>query len=239
MKILLLADIHSNWPALRAINETFDACLFAGDLVDYATDPVPCVDWIRSNATASVRGNHDHAVAQRIPVRKRTGLSRLAAKARPLHWDLLGQSHLRFLSRIPVTRRLELDGRTFYMVHATPRDPFDEYLKEDADGWRQRLEEINADFVCVGHSHMQFCLDLGETKVINPGSVGQPRDGDPRAAYCVIENGEVHLRRVEYDISETIDQMRSCGVNGDALELAEHFLRTGGRMLPDTGADSD
>ncbi len=238
MKILVLSDIHSNWPALKAIDESFDACLFAGDLVDYATDPIPCIDWIRKNATASVRGNHDHAVAQRVPVRKRTGLSRLAAKARPVHWELLSNDYLRFLGRIPVTRRLELDGQTFYMVHATPRDPFDEYLKQDEDGWRQRLEGIDADFVCVGHSHAQFCLDLGDKKVINPGSVGQPRDGDPRAAYCVIENGEIQMRRAEYDVSETIDQMRACGVNGDALELAEHFLRTGGRLLPEiSGSD--
>ena len=233
MKILVLSDIHSNWPALQAIDESFDACLFAGDLVDYATDPIPCIDWIRRNATASVRGNHDHAIAQRVPVRKRTGLSRLAAKARPVHWEVLSNDHLRFLGRIPVTRRLELDGQTFYMVHATPRDPFDEYLKQDVDGWRQRLEEIEADFVCVGHSHTQFCLDLGDKKVLNPGSVGQPRDGDSRAAYCVIENGKVEMRRVEYDISETIDQMRACGVNGDTIELAEHFLRTGGRLLPE------
>jgi putative phosphoesterase len=239
MKILVLSDIHSNWAALRAIDESFDACLFAGDLVDYATDPLPCIDWVRRNATASVRGNHDHAVAQRIPVRKRTGLSRLAAEARPVHWDVLSNDQLRFLGRIPVTRRLELDGLKFYMVHATPRDPFDEYLKQDQEGWRQRLEDVDADFVCVGHSHTQFCLDLGDSKVINPGSVGQPRDGDPRAAYCMIEDGKVQMRRVEYDISETIGQMRSSGVNGNALELAEHFLRTGGRLLPGTDTASE
>ncbi|HEX4072934.1 MAG TPA: metallophosphoesterase family protein, partial [Planctomycetaceae bacterium] len=64
MKILLLADIHSNWPALAAINETYDACLFLGDLVEYATDPIPCIDWVHARATAAIRGNHDHAVAQ-------------------------------------------------------------------------------------------------------------------------------------------------------------------------------
>lgn len=231
MKILLLADIHSNWPALKAIDETFDACLFLGDLVDYGTDPVPCIEWVRENAIAGIRGNHDHAVAQRIPVRKLTGLSRLAGATRPMHWDVLDSSHLKFLARLPVTRRLELDGKIFFLVHATPRDPFDEYLKEDPDGWRERLESIDADYVCVGHSHMPFCVDLGRTKVINPGSVGQPRDGDSRAAYCVIEDGEVHFRRVEYDINETIDHMKQSGVDGSTLEMAEHFLRTGGRMI--------
>ena len=69
MKILLLADIHANWPALAAIDESFDACLFMGDVVDYAADPVPCVEWLRKYATAWVRGNHDHSVAQRVLVR--------------------------------------------------------------------------------------------------------------------------------------------------------------------------
>ncbi|MDA0281943.1 MAG: metallophosphoesterase family protein, partial [Planctomycetota bacterium] len=126
MKILLLADIHSNWPALQAIDESFDACLFAGDLVDYATDPVPCIEWVSRNVHAAIRGNHDHAVAQRIPVKKKTGLSRLAGLARPIHWEKLSSSQLKFLGRLPVTRRVELDGKVFYLVHATPRDPFDE-----------------------------------------------------------------------------------------------------------------
>jgi putative phosphoesterase len=234
MKILLISDIHSNWPALRAIdesNESFDACLFLGDLVDYGTDPVPCIEWVRENAIAGIRGNHDHAVAQRIPVRKHTGLSRLAGATRPMHWDVLDSSHLKFLARLPVTRRLELNDKIFFLVHATPRDPFDEYLKEDPEGWRERLEAVEADYVCVGHSHIPFCLDLGRTKVINPGSVGQPRDGDCRAAYCVIDNDDVQFRRIEYDISETVDHLRESGVDRSTLEMAEHFLRTGGRML--------
>ncbi|MDA0587368.1 MAG: metallophosphoesterase family protein [Planctomycetota bacterium] len=232
MKILLLADIHSNWPALRAIDETFDVCLFVGDLVDYGTDPVPCIEWALKNVSSGVRGNHDHAVAQRIPVRKKTGLSQLAGATRPRHWEILQPEHLKYLARLPVTRRVVLEDKTYYLVHATPRDPFDEYLKNDLEGWQERLQGIQADFVCVGHSHIPFVIDLGGTTVINPGSVGQPRDGDPRAAYCVIEDGQVSLRRVEYDIDETVEHMRASGVPASILELGEHFLRTGGRILP-------
>jgi diadenosine tetraphosphatase ApaH/serine/threonine PP2A family protein phosphatase len=134
--------------------------------------------------------------------------------------------------RLPVTRRVELDGKIFYLVHATPRDPFDEYLKDDSDGWKARLQGIEADYVIVGHSHTQFCVEVGDTKVINPGSVGQPRDGDPRAAYCVIEDGEVSFRRVEYDVAAAVQNMSENGIEGSVLELAEHFMKTGGRMLP-------
>jgi putative phosphoesterase len=232
MKILILADIHSNWPALAAINETFDACFFLGDAVDYATDPIPCIDWLREHATAAVRGNHDHAVAQRIPAKDGTGFRGLAAATRPIHWRVLTASRVKYLARLPLTRRIALDGKTFYLVHGTPRDPLDEYLVGDPDTWQVRLANIEADFVCVGHTHLPFHLELGRIQVVNPGSVGQPRDGDPRCAYAVIEDGRVTLRRVEYDIDATLRQMQAAGVHGEMLEVTENVLRSGGRVDP-------
>ena len=230
MRILVLADIHSNWPALFAVQEPFDACLFVGDLVDYGTDPVPCINWIKKHSAVSVRGNHDHAVAQRIPVKKTTGLHRLAAATRPLHWKLLNGLHMKYLTRMPVTRKVTLDDKHFYLVHATPRDPFDEYLREDKAAWESRLKGIDADFVLVGHTHVPFALQLDGRMVINPGSIGQPRDGDPRAAYAIIENGKVELRRVKYDIDATLKHMRDSGVDSDTLDLAEMVLRSGGQF---------
>jgi putative phosphoesterase len=230
MKILVLADIHANWPALSAIRETFDACLFLGDLVDYGSNPVPCIEWTRTHATAAVRGNHDHAVAQRIVARGGSGFRQLAAATRPLQWDVLAPSHLKYLARLPVTRHLRLDSIRFALVHATPRDPMDEYLVDDPAGWQARIEGLDADILCVGHSHVQFHLDFGGVQVLNPGSVGQPRDGDPRCAYAVIEDGKIALRRVEYDIDATIAHLRQSGVNGAVLEMAESALRTGGRL---------
>ncbi|MCX7421468.1 MAG: metallophosphoesterase family protein [Planctomycetia bacterium] len=230
MRILVIADIHANWPALSAIQEPFDVCLFVGDLVDYATQPGPCVDWVRKNASITVRGNHDHAVAQRIPVKKENGLHRLAAATRPLHWQLLNPLQMKFLTRLPVTRRVTLDEKRFYLVHATPRDPFDEYLRDDKEAWSQRLNGIEADFVLVGHTHLPFCLELENTTVINPGSVGQPRDGDPRCSYAIIENGRVELRRVEYDIDATLKHMWQSGVDQETLALAEVVLKNGGHV---------
>ncbi len=232
MKILLLADIHSNWPALAAIKETYDVCLFLGDLVDYATDPLPCIDWVRAHATAAVRGNHDHAVAQRIPAKHGSGLRGLAAATRPIHWRMLTPPRVKYLARLPLTKRIVVDEQPFYLVHGTPRDPLDEYLLQDPEAWRLRVESINADFVCVGHTHIPFHIDLGKMQVVNPGSVGQPRDGDPRCAYAVIENGQVSLRRVAYDIDATLRQMSTAGVDAAAVEIAESVLKTGGRVEP-------
>ena len=231
MKILVLADIHANWTALSAIiHETFDACLFIGDLVEYGVEPIPCIDWVRQHATAAIRGNHDHSVAQRVAPPAGSGFRKLAGETRQQHWSILSPSHLKYLSRLPVTESITLDGIRFHLVHATPRDPMDEYLADEPNLWRTRLAGISADIVCVGHTHIQFHRDLGDCQILNPGSVGQPRDGDPRAAYAIINNGHVELKRVEYDIDDTVSKLHAAGLSSDCLELAEAVLRSGGKL---------
>lgn len=233
MRCLILGDIHANWIALEAIatvEDAFDFCLFTGDLVDYGTDPLPCIDWVRRNARAAVRGNHDHAVAQRVPATGTTGFRRLAAATRPLHWELLDSSRMKFLGRLPVTTHFRVNQLSIQLVHATPRDPLDEYLHADPHGWRQRLVGSTADIVCVGHSHIPFHLELDGIQVLNPGSVGQPRDGDPRAAYAVLEDQQISLRRVEYDIDAAVAQIRSTSLPGWVADLNEAVWRTGGQL---------
>jgi putative phosphoesterase len=230
MRILVLADIHSNWAALSAIQEDFDACLVVGDIVDYGTDPVPCIDWTQRHATAAVRGNHDHAVAQRVMPRGGKGFRRLAAATRPMHWDWIDRFRMKFLARLPLTQRVILDRLSLYLVHGSPRDPLDEYLPIDREMWRSRIEGIDANFICVGHTHVPMDLEIDERRVINPGSVGQPRDGDPRASYVLIDNGNVSFRRVAYDLDAAIRQMRQAGLPEWAVELNEAVLRSGGRV---------
>ena len=230
MRILVLADIHANWPALSAIHETFDQCLVLGDLVEYGAQPIECIDWVRQHATYVIRGNHDHSVGQRVPPPSGSGLRGLAAATRLQHWNLLTPSHLKYLSRLPVSQTVELGRQRFHLVHATPRDPMDEYLATDKTTWTSRLAGIDADFVCVGHTHLQFHLDLDRLQLINPGSVGQPRDGDPRAAYAIIEDGQVELKRVEYDIDQSVAALRNLGLSDELFHQAESLLRTGGQF---------
>ena len=230
MRILVLADIHSNWEALAAIDESFDACLVIGDIVDYGPNPAPCIDWVRRNADTSVRGNHDHAIAQRVIGRGSSGYRRLAAAVRPYHWEVLDPFDLKYLGRLPVMQHIRLGDLRLLLVHATPRDPLDEYLTDDAEQWRQRLEGIEADIVCVGHTHVPFCLSLGDTRVLNPGSVGQPRDGNPHASYAIVEDGTVSLHRVEYDIEASVRQMQSTGLAEWTARLYGELLRRGGQL---------
>lgn len=233
MRILLIADIHSNWPALRAIQEPFDACLFVGDLVDYGPDPVPCIDWVRQNVHTSVRGNHDHAVAQRILPKGNTGFRKLAVATRPLHWNLIDPARNKFLARLPITARVQIDGYRFQLLHATPRDPMDEYLGPDPAAWEARVQGIEADFLCVGHTHVPYEIQVGDLRVVNPGSVGQSRDGDPRASYAIIEDGQVQFKKVAYDIDETLRLLKKQDVAPWAIELSAAVLQTGGRVSPE------
>ena len=204
MRILVVSDIHANWPALAAIDEPHDVCLCLGDLVDYGPDPALCVRWAMKHVTHGIRGNHDHGVAQGIPVVGGSGYRYLTSVTRPLMWEALGPDERRYLLRLPLTCRTTIEGKSFLLVHGTPRDPLDEYVMKDPEVWAKRLENVEADIVCVGHTHMQFNLRIGDTVVVNPGSVGQPRDGDPRAAYAIIEGNRVELKRVAYPIAETV-----------------------------------
>lgn len=227
MRILIVSDIHSNWPALRAIDEAYDVCVCLGDLVDYGLEPAACIDWVRQRAQHWVRGNHDHGVAQNVVVTAKRGFKYLTSVTRTLTRERLGADDLRWLGRLPVTRTLTLDGLRILLVHATPRDPLDEYAPGEMDVWSRRLDRVEADVVCVGHTHQPFVLDIGNQRVVNPGSVGLPRDGDPRGSYAVLENRQVTLKRFEYPVEETIKVIADSTLPDQAKEMLAQVYRSG------------
>jgi putative phosphoesterase len=235
MRILLLADIHANWAALQAIQEPFDVCFVLGDLVDYGLEPTPCIQWVREHATHAVRGNHDHGVAQFVKVHGKNGFKYLTGVTRQLTQERISNEDRRFLGALPVSKRVTLDGAKFLLVHATPRDPLDEYSIADADFWSRRLADVDAQVICVGHTHHPYILEVGSKLVINPGSVGQPRDGDPRACYAIIENQRVELKRIEYPVEDTVKTVLESGLAEPAQSLLIEVFRTGGLTKPDSG----
>jgi putative phosphoesterase len=235
MRILVIADIHANWPALQALQEPHDICLCLGDLVDYALEPAPCIDWVRQHARYAIRGNHDHGVAQFVTVNGRNGFKYLTGATRVLTQQLIGDEERRFLGAMPVSQDATLDDTRFLLVHATPRDPLDEYAPADIDFWARRLEGVEADVVCVGHTHQPYVLEIGHQLVINPGSLGQPRDGDPRGCYALIEDNRVELKRVEYPIEDTIRVIQESALPDEAKELLAGVYRTGGGIAKNDG----
>lgn len=235
MRILLIADLHANWPALQAINEPFDVCLVLGDLVDYGLQPVPCIEWVRTKATHAVRGNHDHGVAQNVKINGKGGFKYLTGVTRQITQERISSADRRFLGSLPISRHVTLDNTRFLLVHATPRDPLDEYTIADVDFWARRLQDVDAQVVCVGHTHHPYVLEVGDKLVINPGSVGQPRDGDPRASYAIIEDQRVELRRIEYPVEETVKTVWESSLPEPAKALLAEVFRTGSMAKPDSG----
>ena len=235
MRVLLLADIHANWPALQAIQEPFDVCLVLGDLVDYGLEPGPCIDWVRQRGTFVIRGNHDHGVAQQVRVNGKNGFKYLTGVTRILTQERITNQERRYLGALPISKRLTLDNTRFLLVHATPRDPLDEYAIADVDFWSRRLQDVDAQVVCVGHTHHPYVLEVGDKLIVNPGSVGQPRDGDPRVSYAIIENQRVELKRIEYPVEDTVRTVLESNLPEPAKALLADVFRTGALAKPDSG----
>src|SRR5262245_24909332 len=116
MRILLVADIHANWPALQAVQEPHDVCLFLGDLVDYGLEPALCIEWVRNNATCFVRGNHDHGVAQYVRTQGKNGFRYLSTVTRQITQERISANDRRFLGTLPLTRMVTLDHTDYFMV---------------------------------------------------------------------------------------------------------------------------
>jgi putative phosphoesterase len=234
MRILVVADIHANWPALEAVaQEHYDICVCLGDLVDYGLEPIPCIDWVRDNARYCVRGNHDHGVAQNVHINGngKTGFKYLTSITRAVTRERLSPDYLRYLGRLPVSRAVTLNNTRFLLIHASPRDPLDEYAPADVSFWQRRLVNIDAEVICVGHTHQPYVLQVGDKLVVNPGSVGQPRDGDPRASYAVIDDYNIELKRVEYPVARTLEAIEQSSLPETDRELLREVFRRGQSVL--------
>src|SRR6202012_5786821 len=107
------------------------------------------VRWAMEHADYAIRGNHDHGVAQGIAVNGDTGYRYLTRVSRPRMWEALGVDERRYLLQLPLTQRLTLNGKRYFLVHATPRDPLDEYLMKDPKLWARRIQDVEADIICV------------------------------------------------------------------------------------------
>ena len=231
MRVLVVADIHGNRAALEAVRESFDLCLCVGDLVDYGPDPAWCVEWARGHAAHCVRGNHDHGAAQNVEIQGAGGFRYLTGATRPLTVAALSSDQRRYLAELPTSRMLTLNGKRFLLVHATPRDPMDEYAPADPAFWKPRLAGLKVDYVLAGHTHLPYTLRVGDTLVVNPGSVGVPRDNNPLAAYAVIDGDDVQLKRIEYDVDETVRATAAAVRDETARHMLTDIFRTGGLPL--------
>ena len=230
MKLLVVSDIHGNWPALQAIREEADAVVCLGDIVSYGPFPRECVAWVRQHATHVVRGNHDTALAYRVDPRAAGFRRELAEATLAHHRRMLSRDEVAWLCELPTEARFRFDDYSFCALHASPKDPLYSYrLTPDLDdeALKKDLERVRADIVLLGHTHLPMSRSARTKVILNPGSVGQPLDGNPRASYAVIQDGVAEIRRVAYDIEVTVAGIREMGLGDDVTRALITILLTG------------
>jgi len=207
MRLGVVSDIHANRIALDAVLEDMpavDGLLCAGDVVGYNPWPAACVEAVRERSIPTVMGNHDRAVATGTGF---GGNGMADAGARYAAEELDGEG-LEWLRSLPASRYC-VDGRV-RIVHGHPEDP-DRYTYPSLFSPALLGEE---ELLVMGHTHVQAAEQYEEGIVLNPGSVGQPRDGDPRAAYALVDldSMSVGTRRVEYDVEAVIEAIGEAGL---------------------------
>jgi predicted phosphodiesterase len=234
VRYLILSDLHANWEALEAVTlqaaGQYDQAICCGDLVGYAADPNEVVDWVRTNCAVVVRGNHDRACTGVDDLQWFNPVAREAALWTLQHLSRENIDYTATLTKGPVL----LDG--FEVVHGSPYDE-DEYVMAALEAG-QAFSYLESRLAFFGHTHMQGGFIWNQSRVetigrlpaanewgslpidadcaylINPGSVGQPRDGDPRAAYLTYdsETHTVTYRRAAYDVETAQRKIREAGL---------------------------
>ncbi len=202
--IAVISDVHGNLPALKAvlreaISVGCNRFISLGDVVGYYAQPGECIDLLKAYDTVNIMGNHDSYLVNGTTCTRSKMVSEIITYQR----NIVSDVQVEWLSR-SLTSLIENSN---YFAHGGWQNPTDQYLYKVS----RRHLPVNSKNFLTGHTHVQVLLEFGTQKYCNPGSVGQPRDGDPRAAFAVLNGNDIHLHRVEYDIDQTAHAMSNAG----------------------------
>lgn len=218
-KTAFISDIHGNFEALTAVLTRIDelgisqiAC--AGDIVGYHTQVNECCDVLRERGIPTVMGNHDWYMGSGRCLRSKSVNDTIDYQR-----GIISDANLAWIRTLP----LQLEVAGVRMVHGGWSDPLDEYL-EPTDGY---FDHLDGTYFVSGHRHIQTVHRHAGKTYCNPGSVGQPRDGDPRAAFAVFDGTDFELHRVAYDMQKVFDLMAAAGFD----EYYYGGLKTGASHL--------
>lgn len=229
MKLLIISDIHANLAALDAIREEADKVVCLGDIVNYGPYPAACIERIRSITDTIVRGNHDNAIGRDMDCRCSEKYKELSDAGKIYTKSVLSTEEKAFLANVPVTLHMEIEGRRFLFSHGSPRGDMYRYLRPDVSDkdLEGELEGVDADVVFIGHTHLPMVRKVNSVTLVNPGSVGQPRDGIPMASYAVWEDGNINLKRVAYDVDVTVKGLQQTNIPSHHVATLTRILKDG------------
>ena len=215
MKVLIVSDVHSNLTALEAVLDDagpWDVAFCAGDVVGYGPHPQECIDKLYFKGFRCVSGNHDKAVA----TVETDWFNDDAQEAIRVNRGQLSAASIRWLGSLPSGLQQELNGLRIAVYHGSPTQPLTSYIFPDAaETYADRYFALTgADILVLGHTHVPYKVERSGRLMLNPGSVGQPRDGDPRASYLLLWTNPIRTehRRVEYNINVTAEAIESAGI---------------------------
>ena len=230
MRIAIIGDVHANLPALEAIlihakAREVESIWNVGDSVGYGAFPEEVVQRLQQEGITSILGNYDLKVLQFPDNQNKFVKTKRAEKylAFQYAYEHLSEACLAYLSSLPEQTWLDISGRQILLVHGSPVSNEELLIPETPKRHLKKLVKLaeqkngrRLDLLIFGHSHQPFSRCVGEVWFINPGSVGRPDDGDPRASYAVLELREqdilVELFRVDYDIERAARAVRERGL---------------------------
>lgn len=151
----------------------------------------------------------------------------MAEATRQLALSTLSDDDKRFLRELPLTAVVERGGQRFLLCHATPTDPLFAYCPPDSPAWVDEAAGVDADVLLVGHTHLPFVRRVGTRTVVNPGSLGQPKDGGPEASYAVWQDGTFTLRKAKYPVDRTVAKIAELPLSSEIAAALGRLLETG------------
>jgi len=217
VRIGVISDIHSNYDALQAVLSAigdYDALICLGDLVGYGAQPNEVVSEIRSlRPKALVMGNHDCAVS----TGETSGFVPHAVHAVEWTRKNISPENLSYIASLRTKVAWTIDGAKVTLAHGSPRDPLNEYIYPDTAEFilRSLVEDSGGTILLLGHTHVPFVRKFDSMLLGNPGGVGQPRDGDARASYAILEpfsEPEFQIHRVVYDVDAAARRIIAAGL---------------------------
>jgi len=232
MRIVIVSDIHGNFDALSALPEDYDELWVLGDLVNYGHDPAAVIDLLRSKAAVIVCGNHDYSIGFNQDPRCSARFREMAEATRGFTDSVLSFGQKHFLRHVPLYAETRRENTRFYLCHAIPSDPLFGYCEAESSQWLTEVENVDADVILVGHTHVPAMRSIGSRVVVNPGSLGQPKTGSPEARYAVWEDGRIELKSYTYPFEATVAKLQNLPIEASLRNDLSTILRTG--VIPDS-----
>ena len=236
MRLAVISDVHSNIYALEEVlkdidSRNIDRVVCAGDLVGYNPFPNQVIDKIKDEEIETVQGNYDDAIGfSRIVCgcdyttekSKKIGLNSIQFSG-----EKTTEDNKEFLQKLPQELKLELKEYTALMVHGSPRR-LNEYLYADSEEVKEVVEELEEDILICGHTHKPYHQVINSKHVINVGSIGKPKHGNPNAIYTIIEvkEGKVKTEFIEvpYPVEKVTSKIKETNLANESIEMLEQGI---------------